>query len=121
LQNKAEKAKTVLGKYAAQFEGSEEPAARVFGTYKEVVTKTLPSVPKPTGTPKPNIKDKLNKNTKDVLDKVLAIVEAVLPPDEAALLKTAILKRLRTQSIFQTVTTSANIGTASSFEPFNPC
>jgi len=93
LKGKAEKAKAVLGKYAEQFSGSEEPAARVFGTYRDVVTKALPSVSKPANNSKPNIKDKLNKNTKDVLDKVLAIVEAVLPPAEASLLKTAILKR----------------------------
>ena len=51
-------------------------------------------MPSKAASPEPDfVKDTLPSSTQRVLDKVFAVVDAVLPPDDAKLLRAAIMKR----------------------------
>ena len=92
---KAEKASAGLGRIRKNLAAHEETtAAVVLDAYERETPKLNEPVP-PKSTPSESdfVKDTLPSSTRKVLDQVFAVVDAVLPPDDAKLLRAAIMKR----------------------------
>ena len=72
----------------------ETPSAVVFDAYDRETPKLSASVPAKETLPRSDfVKDTLPNSTRRVLDQVFAVVDAVLPPEDAKLLRAAIMKR----------------------------
>lgn len=90
---KAEKAQTVLEKMKKNKNELSGPSAAVLGAYEAETPKTIRDVPKTTPNKQDFIKDSLPGSTQKVLDTVFAVVDAVLPPEDAKLLRAAIMRK----------------------------
>ena len=92
---KAKKASAGLGRMKKNLTIHEETtSAVVLDAYERETPKLSESVPsKATPLETDFVKDALPSSTQKVLDQVFAVVDAVLPPDDAKLLRAAIMKR----------------------------
>ena len=91
---KSVKAKADLEKLSNSRATAESPAALVVNAYKDEVPKhVLTKEVKKTPSNHNFAKDNMAAPVQEVLEKVFAVVDAVLPPDDAKLLRAAILKR----------------------------
>ena len=92
---KAEKASVGLDRMRKSLAAHEEtPSAVVLDAYVRETPKLSVSVPTKETSPRSDfIKDTLPSSTQRVLDQVFAVVDAVLPPEDAKLLRAAIMKR----------------------------
>lgn len=91
---KAKKASAGLGRMQKNLTACKEtPSAVVLDVYVRETPRLDVPVPAKTSDREPFVKDALSKSTQKVLNKVFAVVDAVLPPEEAQLLKSAIIKR----------------------------
>lgn len=91
---KAEKAQRELAKMNQAHDDPAAPAVKVFGAYATETPHKIENVPaRESGRRKEFAKDSMASNTQRVLEKVFAVVDAVLPPDDAKLLRAAIMKR----------------------------
>ncbi len=94
-EEKAKKASAALSRMRKNMTASDEtPSAVVLDAYEREAPKLNVTVPLKTPSPEPDfVKDTLPSSTRKVLDKVFAVVDAVLPPEDAKLLRAAIMKR----------------------------
>ena len=94
-EEKARKASATLSRLRNSITDSDEtPSAVVLGAYERETPKLDVTVPSKVVSPEPCfVKDTLPSSTQSVLDKVFAVVDAVLPPEDAKLLRAAIMKR----------------------------
>ena len=92
---KAERASAGLGRIRKNLTVREETTAAVVLDAYERETPKLnePAPPKSTPSESDFVKNTLPSSTQKVLDQVFAVVDAVLPPDDAKLLRAAIMKR----------------------------
>lgn len=91
---KAEKAKSDLAKMADDNEKPDSPAKLVIDSYcTETPQQILSNTVKVNPAKSTFVKDSMSASVRSVLDKVFAVVDAVLPPDDAKLLRAAIMKR----------------------------
>ena len=92
---KAEKASAGLERMREGLATSDEtPSAVVLDAYERETPKLDVTMPSKAASPEPDfVKDTLPSSTQRVLDKVFAVVDAVLPPEDAKLLRAAIMKR----------------------------
>ena len=92
---KAERASAGLERMRDGLATSDEtPSAVVLDAYERETPKLDVTMPSKGASPEPDfVKDTLPSSTQRVLDKVFAVVDAVLPPEDAKLLRAAIMKR----------------------------
>ena len=92
---KAERASAGLDRMRKSLADHDEtPSAVVFDAYDRETPKLSASVPAKETLPRSDfVKDTLPNSTRRVLDQVFAVVDAVLPPEDAKLLRAAIMKR----------------------------
>lgn len=94
-EEKARKASVALSRMRKSMTDSDEtPSAVVLDAYERETPKLDVAVPLKVASSEPCfVKDTLPSSTQSVLDKVFAVVDAVLPPEDAKLLRAAIMKR----------------------------
>ena len=92
---RAEKASAGLERMREGLATSDEtPSAVVLDAYERETPKLDVIVPSKVASPETDfVKDTLPSSTRNVLDQVFAVVDAVLPPEDAKLLRAAIMKR----------------------------
>ena len=92
---RAEKASAGLERMREGLATSDEtPSVVVLEAYERETPKLDVTMPSKTALPESDfVKDTLPSSTRRVLDKVFAVVDAVLPPEDAKLLRAAIMKR----------------------------
>ena len=92
---RAEKASAGLERMREGLATSDEtPSAVVLDAYERETPKLDVTMPSKAASPEPDfVKDTLPSSTRKVLDQVFAVVDAVLPPEDAKLLRAAIMKR----------------------------
>ena len=94
-EEKARKASVALRRMRKSMTDSDEtPSVVVLDAYERETPKLDVAVPLKVASSEPCfVKDTLPSSTQSVLDKVFAVVDAVLPPEDAKLLRAAIMKR----------------------------
>lgn len=91
---KAEKASGELKRMRQNLSEEETPSVAVLAAYENETPLSISRVsPKAATATSEFVKNSLPSSTQKVLDKVFAVVDAVLPPDDAKLLRAAIMKR----------------------------
>ena len=94
-EDKARKASVALSRMRKSMTDSgETPSAVVLDAYERETPKLDVAAPLRVASSEPCfVKDTLPSSTQSVLETVFAVVDAVLPPDDAKLLRAAIMKR----------------------------
>lgn len=91
---KAEKASADLNRMKISLANEGTPSVAVLTAYESETPKLMTRIPaKEAPLTSDFVKNTMPSSTQRVLDKVFAVVDAVLPPDDAKLLRAAIMKR----------------------------
>ena len=93
-EEKAKKASETLNRMRKNIGSDETPSAVVLKAYSRETPRLNSSATLQAPSSEPDfVKDALPSSTQSVLEKVFAVVDAVLPPEDAKLLRAAIMKR----------------------------